>query len=181
MKKIWSILLLTLISTTSMAIDKVTEVGKIEYNQKSNTFIFYFVKENSVKSIVIKPKENKEIEMLKSFSGKIVVMSGEIKPYVQSKEGFQYREELHNPKLKELNADLLKINSKKMIAQYNLDSHEKKNLNANKGGGLIVINNLPDRPTNAVVEIAGVIIGIATGPIALVPAAAYLIEESLTK
>jgi hypothetical protein len=175
--KIFLLLTIFLISSNVFAAS-IKEVGKIEFDKKSNTYVFYFLKDNKVQSVIIRPTNKSQSEELKSFSGKAIVLEGEIRTFVKNKEGFEYREEVNNSKVRALNSELLKIDTKKIIAQYDLLSHEKKVTKLKMDQPTMQIS---DQSANSIIALAGTLVGIATGPIALVPVAAYLVEEGMSK
>jgi len=168
--------MMALVSLNSFA-EKMNEVGKLEYNEKNNVLFFYFLKENKVQSIVIHPKDNKEAKSLMELNGKSVVLEGEVKPYVKTNENFVYQEVVNDPKVRELSAELLKIDNKKVLAQ--LDSQKSKKVKVvNANNGAIGISN---KSANTIIGVAGAVVGVAVGPMAIVPAAVYLINEGLKK
>lgn len=172
-------LLVTIISLAQAATLK--EVGKLEYDKTHNVFIFYFLKNNQPQSVLIHPSSKIEKENLLKQNGKSIILEGEVRTISKTGENFVYREELDNPKTKELSAELLKIDTKKIMEQRALLSFEK-----NKKSKFKVVANKPtfevgDQTANSVIAVAGALVGIATGPLAIIPAAAYLINEGVTK
>lgn len=165
-----------LISTIAFA-EKINEVGKLEYNEKNNVLFFYFLKDNKIQSIVIHPKNKDEAKYLIELNGKSVVLEGEIKPYVKTNESFVYQEVVNDPKVRELSAELLKIDSKKVLSKLETQKSKKaKVVNANDGA-----IGISDKSANTIIGVAGAVVGVAVGPIALIPAAVYFINEGLKK
>lgn len=170
--KILAILLGLSLSWQLMA-DTIKEVGKIDYDKASHTYFFYFIKDNKIKSIVIKPTNKAEDKELQANIGKAVVLDGEIKEYASVGEKITFREEVNTSRIQSLNAELLKIDTKKILTQYNLLSHEKK---PKKINSTIAIS---DKAANGIIAVAGAVIGIAAGPISLLPVSAYLLNEGV--
>lgn len=176
MLKIISMLLFFVFSSCLFA-DQIKEVGKIEFDKKTGTYLFYFIKDNKIQSVVIRPKNKNEANLLKLNIGKSVVLEGEVKPIISNKEGILFQEEVDSKKIQALNEELLKIDTKKMLGQYNLLSHEKKPnvITATPSFGI------SNQAAHSVIVVAGSVVGIAAGPITLVPIAVYLIQEGATK
>jgi hypothetical protein len=171
-----SILIFT--STLIFSNEQMREIGKIELDTRSNNFLFYFIKENKIKSVLIHPKSKEEFLKLNNLKNKVVILAGEIKVIINHNEGFTYKEEVDHTKILELNKELLKINHKKIMTQYNLVSHEK---NKNKIEVNVPTFSGTDKTANSIITVAGAIIGVAVGPMAIIPASIYLLNERITK
>lgn len=171
------IVMMLIVTSINAFAEKMNEVGKLEYNSKNNVLIFYFLKNNKVQSIVIHPKDKLDAKALKDLDGKSVVLEGEVKPYVKNSDSFVFQEVVNDPKVRELNSELLKIDTKKVLS--NIETQENKNAKVvNTNNGAI---NISDRSANTIIGVAGAVVGVAVGPIALIPAAVYLINEGLKK
>lgn len=171
------ILIVSLLISTLAFAEKINEVGKLEYNEKNNVLFFYFLKDNKIQSIVIHPKDKAEAKALMELNGKSVVLEGEVKPFVKNNENFVYREEVNDPKVRELSAELLKIDNKKVLSSLDTKVSKKaKIINSNSGA-----IGISDKSANTIIGVAGAVVGVAVGPIALIPAAVYFINEGLKK
>jgi hypothetical protein len=171
------IVIISLLLSTLAFAEKINEVGKLEYNEKNNVLFFYFLKDNKIQSIVIHPKDKVEAKSLRELNGKSVVLEGEVKPYVKTNDNFVYQEVVDDPKVRELNAELLKIDNKKVLANLDMKVSKKaKVVNANSGA-----IGISDKSANTIIGVAGAVVGVAVGPIAFIPAAVYFINEGLKK
>jgi hypothetical protein len=171
------IVIISLLLSTLAFAEKINEVGKLEYNEKNNVLFFYFLKDNKIQSIVIHPKDKVEAKSLMELNGKSVVLEGEVKPYVKTNDNFVYQEVVDDPKVRELNAELLKIDNKKVLANLDMKVSKKaKVVNANSGA-----IGISDKSANTIIGVAGAVVGVAVGPIAFIPAAVYFINEGLKK
>jgi hypothetical protein len=118
-----------------------------------------------------------EAKSLRELNGKSVVLEGEVKPYVKTNDNFVYQEVVDDPKVRELNAELLKIDNKKVLANLDMKVSKKaKVVNANSGA-----IGISDKSANTIIGVAGAVVGVAVGPIAFIPAAVYFINEGLKK
>ncbi len=176
MKKIL-VLMALIVSTSIFSQEKIKEVGKVVFEKQTNSFIFYFLKNDKVQSVILNPTDKAQLNLLKKLENKTILLEGEIKPYVNTQEGIVYREEVNNPLMKELGAELLKVDTKKILEDQKYISSDKA-LKVQTGEKVITISN---KAANTIIAIAGTVIGVAVGPVALVPVSVYLIKEKMEK
>ncbi len=176
MKKMF-LMFMMIFSSAIFSQEKIKEVGKVVYEKESQSFIFYFLKDSKVRSVIIKPSDKGQLNLLRKFENKTIVLEGEIQPYLKTGEGIVYREEINNPSMKDIGDELYKIDTKKILEQHQMvGNHKFEKIQTSEKG--IAVSN---KATNTIIGVAGVVVGVAVGPIALVPVAVYLINEKLSK
>lgn len=154
----------------------VNALGTVLLDKRTNEFYFVFLDDKHEVAYPISVTNRKTFEQLKNLKNKWVRVSGHSK---WIKETFiempRYSLKLEIAQLEEFRLSELKIIHRKnqsKIAEidYRVIDRDKEGLNSNGGGVGIAIS---DEATNDMIAGAGVIMGIAIGPMSLIPAGLF--------
>lgn len=153
--------------------DKVNEIGKIIYSRETSSFYFLFLKDNKVVSYVLVADNKKNNAKLQKLVNKSVRLVGDLNWKINNTEGFSAKEILTVIELNEFELNVLAFDSRKMMEQDNLISHEKLRTTYAPTGTI----EIPDAVADSVIETASVVVAVLAGPISLIPAAVFGITQ----
>jgi hypothetical protein len=156
--------------TVASASENLKAIGKVIYNESNHSYYFIHLLSNEkISAHKIKLVHKSDLEDIKKLVGKSVNLEGVIDWKRGHNDSFSLTEELHIIKLNELDLKVLAFDSNYLIKQDNLISHYREPKN-NQSGGMIT---LPDSVTNSVLSTSAIAIGVAAGPISLIPATVF--------
>jgi hypothetical protein len=161
-------------SAVSYAGENINEIGKVFYSKETHSYYFVYLndKDESVfHRLAVKSKIDREL--LKLLENKSVKLIGSLDWKRGTAESFSLKEELtiKNVSLFELN--VLAFDSRAIIKNEKLISNyqEKKHY---KSSGAILI---PDAAANSLISVGAIAVGIAAGPMSLIPATIFGIYQ----
>ena len=143
----------------------IDTIGKIVYEKKNDTFYFIYTEKGKNVYTPIRVKDKYIFEKLKNINHKFVHLKGVIrwtKKVIVEQPKYLLGIDIKN--IKEFNLDSLRFTYK-----YQRSPFQEINYNllrkGNGQGGIF----LGDKTTNTTISGAGVLLGIAIGPISLIP------------
>lgn len=152
--------------------EKINEIGKIIYSKETSSFHFIYVKNNQVYSHFLNEKNLKSI---KNFVGKSVRVQGLLDWKKNTRDSFSLREQLTITEIIKFELDVLTFDSKNLIRQDSLVSHERKIKTSHSDGTI----SISDASANTLITAGAIAVGLLGGPITLVPTALMGIYQAI--
>jgi hypothetical protein len=164
-------------SAVSYAGENINEIGKILYLKETHSYYFVYLnnKDESVfHRLAVKTKIDREL--LKQLENKSVKLIGSLDWKRGTAESFSLKEELTIKDISLFELNVLAFDSRAIIKNEKLISnyHEKKHYQSS--GGVILI---PDAAANSLISAGAIAVGIAAGPMSLIPATIFGIYQML--
>ncbi len=170
MKKLLCLVLL-LIITSAQAGEKLDVIGTIFYSETLKAFSMIYLKDEKPVSHFIEVKNQSEFQQLKTLIGKSIRVEGELNWKQSSNETFSLKEELSISKISDFELKHTALSAKEN--QFSNDfKFEPSKLSSTIG--------ISDKTANTALAISVVALGVATGPLILVPLAFYGLTELFT-
>lgn len=175
-------LIIFFLSSNIFANEQVDAVGRIFLDNRTNEFYFFFNENDHDSAYPISIKNRKTFEQLKKLNKKWVRVSGHkewIKETIIEKPRRILKleiEQFEEFRLSELK--VLTMNNHSGVAEINYRIIDKDRRNSNNTDGGMVIS-ISDEAANSLIAGAGVAIGIAAGPMSLIPAGLFGLKTLL--
>ncbi len=160
---------------SAQASEQIYEIGKIFYSKEISAYYFVYIKDDKIVSHILDSKNIKNNKLFKSNEGKSVRLRGALTLKRKQGDSFFLREELNISQLEEFELSVLAFDSRKYFEHEKYVSHEQSIRQPQTSKGI----SLSDETTNSFLSAAAVALGIATGPISLIPASVFGIYQAL--
>lgn len=174
MKKIFCSLILVLI-TSAYANEKIDVVGTIYYSESLNAFSVFYLKDEKPMSHFIQVKNQDEIEKLKASVGKSIRFEGDLSWKQSNNEVFSLKEELSMNRISDFELKYPNLDGREIVKESAFS--KEKQLKSLKFSPSFEIS---DDTANAIITASTVALGIATGPLILVPLAFLGLSQLFT-
>jgi len=161
-------------SAVSYAGENINEIGKIIYSKETRSYHFIYLNDkNEVASHQLKLKNKSELVQIKDMLEKSVHLQGELDWKRGTRESFSLKEELKILQLELFELNVLVFDSRKIIQQEKYLSSYKEKKHYQRSGGIPI----SDTVANSAISSAAVAVGIAAGPMSLIPATLFGIYQ----
>ncbi len=156
------------------ASENIHEIGKIVFSKRDQTYYFVYLSDNhQVRANPLKLSNKHQLETIKKLVNKSVRLEGTIDWKRGSNESFSIKEELTILQMELFELNVLAFDSREIIKQDSLVSHYRESHFQQSSSGITV----SDSVANSFISSGAVAIGVAAGPISLIPAALFGIYQ----
>jgi hypothetical protein len=158
----------------SYAGENINEIGKIFYSKENHSYYFVYLN-NKYESIYhrLAVKSKSDRELLKHLENKSVKLIGSLDWIRGTTEHFILKEELTIKDVSLFELNVLAFDSHDLNKTEKLISHYHEQTHYKSTGGIPI----PDAAANSLISAGAIAVGVAAGPVSLIPAAIFGIYQ----